>query len=81
VVASRLYGCNPDPTAIAWLLLEAVSTPPGIYGSVSFVQRVNMTGGLAPSYPGLVIGQMVEVPYTQNTTSTASSNGTHASGV
>lgn len=65
VVASRLYGCTPDATAIPWLLLEAVSTSgPGIYSSVSFVQRVNTTGGLAPAYPGLVIGQMAEVPYT-----------------
>lgn len=65
VVASRLYGCTPDATAIPWLLLEAVSTSgPGIYSSVSFVQRVNTTGGLAPAYPGLVIGQTAEVPYT-----------------
>lgn len=65
VVASRLFGCTPDPTAIPWLLLEAVSTTgPGIYSSVTFVQRVNTTGGLAPAYPGLVIGQVVEVPYT-----------------
>jgi hypothetical protein len=47
------------------LLLEAVSTTgPGIYSSVTFVQRVNTTGGLIPAYPGLVIGQVVEVPYT-----------------
>jgi hypothetical protein len=65
VVAARLFGCSPDPTAIPWLLLEAVSTTgPGIFSSVTYVQRVNTTGGLAPAYPGLLIGQVVEVPYT-----------------
>jgi len=65
VVASRLYGCTPDTTAIPWLLLETVSTTgPGIFSSVTYVQRVNTTGGLIPAYPGLLIGQVVEVPYT-----------------
>ena len=65
VVGARLYGCTPDPTAIPWLLLEGVSTAgPGIYNSVTYVQRVNTSGGLAPAYPGLVVGQLVEVPYT-----------------
>ena len=65
VVASRLYGCTPDPTAIPWLLLETVSTTgPGIFSSVTYVQRVNTTGGLAPAYSGLLVGQVVEVPYT-----------------
>ena len=65
VVASRLFGCAPDPTAIPWLLLETVSTTgPGIFSSVTYVQRVNTTGGLVPAYPGLLIGQVVEVPYT-----------------
>lgn len=65
VVATRLYGCSPDPTAIPWLLLERVSTTgPGIFSSVTYVQRLNTTGGLAPALPGLVIGQVAEVPYT-----------------
>ena len=65
VVGARLFGCSPDATAIPWLLLEAVSTTgPGIYSSVTYIQRVNTTGGLAPAYPGLLIGQIVEVPYT-----------------
>jgi hypothetical protein len=65
VVASRLEGCAPDPTAIPWLLLQTVSTEgPGIFGSVTYVQRVNTTGGLAPTAPGSSIGEAVEVPYT-----------------
>ena len=65
VVGTRLYGCSPDATAIPWLLLEAVSTSgPGIFSSVTYIQRVNTTGGLAPNFPGSVIGQVIEVPYT-----------------
>jgi uncharacterized protein DUF3455 len=57
--------CFPDPTAIPWLLLPAVSTNgPGIFSSVTYIQRLNTTGGLAPSAPGLSIGASAEVPYT-----------------
>lgn len=65
VVGARLYGCSPDATAIPWLLLEAVSTSgPGIFSQVTHMQRVNTRGGLAPTYPGSAIGQVIEVPYT-----------------
>ncbi|HVG20074.1 MAG TPA: DUF3455 domain-containing protein [Blastocatellia bacterium] len=65
VVARRLEGCSPDSTAIPWLLLQAVSTTgPGIFSSVTYVQRVNTTGGLAPAIPGSSVGAVVEVPYT-----------------
>jgi hypothetical protein len=65
VVAARLDGCSPDPTAIAWLKLQTVSTEgPGIFSSVTYIQRVNTTGGLAPTAPGSAIGKLVEVPYT-----------------
>lgn len=65
VVGARLFGCSPDPTAIPWLLLEAVSTTgPGIFSSVTFIQRLNTTGGLPPSAPGSVVGELVQVPYT-----------------
>jgi hypothetical protein len=46
-------------------LLQAVSTEgPGIFGCVSYIQRVNTTGGLAPTEPGTSIDETVEVPYT-----------------
>ncbi|MGH9941614.1 MAG: DUF3455 domain-containing protein [Pyrinomonadaceae bacterium] len=64
VVAMRLAGCSPDPTAIPWLLLQTVSTDgPGIFNSVSYIQRVNTKGGLAPTAPGVSIGAVAEVPY------------------
>ena len=65
VVASRLQGCAPDPTAIAWLLLQKVSSEgPGIFDRVTFIQRVNTAGGLPPSGPGPFVGAEEEVPYT-----------------
>ena len=58
-------GCRPDPTAIEWLLLSRFdSTGPGIFANVTFIQRVNTTGGLAPSQPGTTLDEIKEVPYT-----------------
>ena len=58
-------GCAPDPTAIAWLLLSKYQTSgSGIFSSVTFIQRVNTTGGLVPTAPGLSDGEVKEVPYT-----------------
>jgi hypothetical protein len=65
VVAKRLAGCSPNTSAIPWLLLEAVSNEgPGVFNRVTFVQRVNTTGGLAPSTPGSFAGEEARVPYT-----------------
>jgi hypothetical protein len=67
VVATRVAGtgCTPDPTAIPWILLESVSnTGTGIFEKVSFIQRTNTKGGLAPTTPGTTMGAVVEVPYT-----------------
>jgi len=65
VVASRQKDCAPDPTAIPWLLLKTVSTTgPGIFSSVTYVQRVNTVGGLAPTAPGSMVDEVMEVPYT-----------------
>jgi Protein of unknown function (DUF3455) len=65
VVASRLESCAPDPTAIAWLLLQKISSEgPGIFDPVTYIQRVNTAGGLPPSGPGPFIGAEEEVPYT-----------------
>ena len=67
VLAARVLGtgCTPDSTAIAWLLLKKVSTTgPGIFANTTFIQRVNTTGGLAPSAPGLSVGEVQEIPYT-----------------
>jgi hypothetical protein len=65
VVATRLEGCSPDLTAIPWLLLQTTSTEgPGIFRSVTYIQRVNTQGGLVPTAPGSSVGAIVGVPYT-----------------
>ena len=58
-------GCTPDSSAIAWLLLSKHRTEgSGIFSSVTFIQRVNTTGGLAPTLPGSQHGEIKEIPYT-----------------
>ena len=67
VVARRVQntGCTPDANAIPWLKLEKVSTDgPGIFDGVTFIQRVNTTGGNAPAAPGTFVGQEAKIPYT-----------------
>jgi len=66
VKAERVLGtgCAPDPTAIAWLLLKQKETSGnGIFSNVTFIQRTNTTGGLAPAEPGS-FNELREVPYT-----------------
>ena len=63
--AATAIPCTPDPTAIPWLRLTAVtSTGPGIFEGVTFIQRVNTVGGIRPTTPGEVIGQEAKIPYT-----------------
>jgi hypothetical protein len=65
VVARRLAGCSTDSTTIDWLLLQAVSTDgPGIFNGVTYIQRVNTSGGKAPTAPGEFIGAEAKIPYT-----------------
>ena len=65
VVAARDAGCPSDPTAIDWLLLHATSNDgPGPFKRVKYIQRVNTVGGKAPVAPGLVVGAVVDIPYT-----------------
>ena len=65
VVGRRIAGCAPDATAIPWLLLQTVTAEgPGIFHRVTYVQRVNTAGGLAPAAPGTVTGAVQQVPYT-----------------
>ena len=54
-----------DTNAIPWVKLEAVTTEgPGIFADTKFIQRVNTTGGKAPSADGAFVGQVARVPYT-----------------
>jgi Protein of unknown function (DUF3455) len=65
VVGAVVEGCLPDPTAIRWLRLAAVTSQgPGVFAGTTWIQRLNTTGGLAPTGPGTTPGQIVEVPYT-----------------
>ena len=65
VVGTVLERCTPDPSAIPWLLLKAVSNEgPGIFHRVTFIQRVNTVGGIAPTDAGDFVGEVVKVPYT-----------------
>jgi hypothetical protein len=69
---SKVVGALPpaaavtvDPHAIPWLRLQALTTEgPGIFADTTYIQRVNTTGGKAPSTPGAFIGQVARVPYT-----------------
>lgn len=65
VVGRRVTGCTPNSSAIPWLRLESVSTEgPGIFNGVTFIQRVNTTGGTAPASPGSFVCEEARVPYT-----------------
>jgi hypothetical protein len=65
VVGARVAGCTPDPTAIPWLLLQAVTSEgPGVFHRVTHIQRVNTVGGLAPATPGSIVGEEAQIPYT-----------------
>jgi hypothetical protein len=65
VVGRRLQGCTPDSSAIPWLLLQKVTSDgPGIFNAITYIQRVNTIGGIAPSTPGSFTGEEQQVPYT-----------------
>ena len=54
-----------DTNAIPWLRLDAKNPEgPGIFANTTFIQRVNTTGGKAPSANGTFVGQVARVPYT-----------------
>jgi hypothetical protein len=64
VVAARVAGASVDASAIPWLLLQATShTGKGRMADVTFIQRVNTTGGLAPA-GSCEMGAVAEVDYT-----------------
>jgi hypothetical protein len=64
VVGAVIERATPDPDAIPWLLLGAVETEgPGIFKRVTYIQRVNTAGGLAPAAPGTFVGEVARVPY------------------
>src|SRR5262249_22812284 len=65
VVGQVLERCTPNPDAIDWLKLKAVSSQgPGPFRRVTFIQRVNTVGGKAPTRSGDTVGELARVPYT-----------------
>ena len=67
VVGAKRAGVTVDPTAIPWLLLEAVShTGDGRVSEVTFIQRLDTTGGLAPATgcDATTVGALARMDYT-----------------
>lgn len=68
----RIAATTVAPDAIPWLLLEASGTQPGpaggsFFSQTKFIQRINTSGGLAPSTgcsQTANIGAIAFVPYT-----------------
>ena len=67
VVGAKLAAASPDPTAIPWLLLNAVSHGPvnGLFTPVTSLQRLSTVGGLAPATgcDASSVGAVAQVPY------------------
>ena len=64
VVGTVANRCTVDPASIQWLSLTAVPSGNGLFASVTFIQRLNTVGGLAPAQAGTTVGQEARVPYT-----------------
>jgi hypothetical protein len=69
VVGKKLAAAQPDPTAIPWLLLQAVghNDVDGRMTDVTYIQRLETTGGLGPAASTCDASQSgvrVDVPYT-----------------
>jgi FtsP/CotA-like multicopper oxidase with cupredoxin domain len=70
VVGSRLAAATPDATAIPWLLLQAASTTgDGLMSKVTYIQRLDTVGGLAPQtgcdagHPGATVESAYSATY------------------
>jgi hypothetical protein len=65
VVGAVQKRCPSPIGSIPWLLLGAASSSgPGVFDGTTFIQRVNTTGGVAPSAPGQAVGEVANVYYT-----------------
>jgi hypothetical protein len=64
VVGAISDRCTPNPDAVPWLLLDAVSSEgPGVFQGVTHIQRLYTVGGKAPTEAGTT-DQVREMPYT-----------------
>lgn len=65
VVGRLSKRCDVDPADIPWLLLDAVrNVGPGVFSSVTHIQRVNTVGGQIPAGNGSYPGEVRNVFYT-----------------
>jgi hypothetical protein len=65
VVGAVIDRCTPDASAVAWLLLGAVSNKgPGVFQEVTHIQRVHTVGGKAPAEAGTFEGEVRGITYT-----------------
>jgi hypothetical protein len=65
VVAAVIDRATPNANSIPWLLLGALdSDGPGIFDGITYIQRVNTRGGIAPAEGGDFVGEEARVPYT-----------------
>jgi Protein of unknown function (DUF3455) len=67
VIGAKLAAATPDPASIPWLLLGAVShTGAGKMADVTYVQRLETAGGIAPATgcDATTVGAGARVPYT-----------------
>jgi hypothetical protein len=64
VMGAMVSSATVGATAIPWLLIKAASTSgPGLFSDVTYVQRINTQGGLAPVGPGSTDGAQIQVHY------------------
>jgi hypothetical protein len=64
VTGHRIADHPAEGDAVAWLLLEANgNSDAGLLSTVTFIQRLNTTGGKAPAKGGAKAGEEVHVPY------------------
>jgi hypothetical protein len=67
VVGAKIAAYTPNPLAIPWLLLRAAShTGDGRMAKVTYVQRLDTTGGMAPATgcDASHVGDLARVDYT-----------------
>jgi hypothetical protein len=64
VGGARIASAIVDSNAVPWLLLRSnTNSGVGVLSDVTYIQRLNTVGGLAPSEPGTTAGQEVLTPY------------------
>ena len=63
VIGTKDAGC-PVNNAIDWVRLKADNSGTGVFNQTTFIQRLNTVGGLAPTTPGINVGDEFKSPYT-----------------